>query len=110
MFPLQIITTSNMSLQVCSCCGWSKVTTYHGLRTHQGKMGCTPRGVKVEESHQQYSSGSLGFTNYDNYEHFDLDVNTSFKTSRFSHKKPEYTTSQTRCANQRAETNILEKV
>ncbi|XP_027143504.1 uncharacterized protein LOC104925745 [Larimichthys crocea] len=50
-----------MSLQVCHC-GWSKVTTYHGLRTHQGKMGCTPRGVKVEESQQLYTWGKLGFT------------------------------------------------
>ncbi|XP_044038937.1 E3 ubiquitin-protein ligase TRIM21-like isoform X2 [Siniperca chuatsi] len=41
-----------MSLQVCSCCGWSKVTTYHGLRTHQGKMGCTPRGMRIPESEQ----------------------------------------------------------
>ncbi|XP_040886907.1 mediator of DNA damage checkpoint protein 1-like isoform X4 [Toxotes jaculatrix] len=38
-----------MSLQVCYC-GWSKVTTYHGLRTHQGKMGCTPKGVMFVES------------------------------------------------------------
>ncbi|XP_078131785.1 uncharacterized protein LOC144534033 [Sander vitreus] len=41
-----------MSLQVCTCCGWSKVTTYHGLRTHQGKMGCTPRGMSIPESDQ----------------------------------------------------------
>ncbi|TKS93179.1 hypothetical protein D9C73_026834 [Collichthys lucidus] len=50
-----------MSLQVCHC-GWAKVTTYHGLRTHQGKMGCTPRGVKVEESQQLYTWGKPGFT------------------------------------------------
>lgn len=42
---------SGMSLQVCHC-GWSKVTTYQGLRIHQGKMGCTPkktRSPKTEE-------------------------------------------------------------
>ncbi|XP_015241795.1 PREDICTED: E3 ubiquitin-protein ligase TRIM39-like [Cyprinodon variegatus] len=38
-----------MSLQVCHC-GWSKVTTYHGLRTHQGKKGCTPKGMHIPES------------------------------------------------------------
>lgn len=41
-----------MSLQTCSCCGWSKVTTYHGLRTHQGMMGCTPKGMRIPESEQ----------------------------------------------------------
>ncbi|XP_054914440.1 E3 ubiquitin-protein ligase TRIM21-like isoform X2 [Poeciliopsis prolifica] len=40
-----------MSLQVCHC-GWSKVTSYHGLRTHQGKKGCTPRGMHIPESKQ----------------------------------------------------------
>ncbi|XP_068584254.1 uncharacterized protein [Cebidichthys violaceus] len=45
------LNTSDMSLQVCYC-GWSKVTTYHGLRTHQGKMGCTPRGMSIPESEQ----------------------------------------------------------
>ncbi|XP_030286420.1 uncharacterized protein LOC115589580 isoform X2 [Sparus aurata] len=35
-------------------CGWSKVTTYHGLRTHQGKMGCTPKGRRIPESEQDY--------------------------------------------------------
>ncbi|KAM4612114.1 uncharacterized protein ACJ7VT_012710 isoform 2-T2 [Polymixia lowei] len=43
--------TSDMSLQVCHC-GWSKVTSYHGLRTHQGKMGCTPRGTRIPENEQ----------------------------------------------------------
>ncbi|KAL7375871.1 hypothetical protein ABVT39_025790 [Epinephelus coioides] len=47
-----------MSLQVCGCCGWSKVTTYQGLRIHQGKMGCTPKGMHIPES-QQY-----GFNSY----------------------------------------------
>ncbi|XP_049321761.1 nuclear pore complex protein Nup214 isoform X2 [Astyanax mexicanus] len=27
-------------LWMCNVCGWSKVTTYQGLRIHQGKMGC----------------------------------------------------------------------
>lgn len=42
-----------MSLQVCSC-GWSKVTSYHGLRTHQGKMGCTPKGARIPREEQDY--------------------------------------------------------
>ncbi|XP_067435636.1 uncharacterized protein [Thunnus thynnus] len=42
---------SDKSLQVCHC-GWSKVTTYQGLRTHQGKMGCTRKDVRVAESEQ----------------------------------------------------------
>ncbi|XP_053272125.1 uncharacterized protein LOC128430167 [Pleuronectes platessa] len=37
-----------MSLQVCVC-GWSKVTSYHGLRIHQGKMGCMQNGVMDPE-------------------------------------------------------------
>ncbi|XP_038588612.1 uncharacterized protein LOC119913282 isoform X2 [Micropterus salmoides] len=68
---------SDMSLQVCHC-GWSKVTTYHGLRTHQGKMGCTKRGVKVEKSEQQYMWGNVGFTN--NQKDLRLDVYASIKT------------------------------
>ncbi|PWA19145.1 hypothetical protein CCH79_00019252 [Gambusia affinis] len=44
-------TLSDMSLQVCHC-GWSKVTTYQGLRTHQGKKGCTPKGMHIPESNQ----------------------------------------------------------
>ncbi|KAI9546301.1 hypothetical protein NQZ68_028718 [Dissostichus eleginoides] len=43
--------TSEKSLQTCYC-GWSKVTTYQGLRIHQGKMGCTPRGMSIPESDQ----------------------------------------------------------
>ncbi|XP_047194780.1 E3 ubiquitin-protein ligase TRIM21-like isoform X1 [Hippoglossus stenolepis] len=39
---------SDMMLQVCEC-GWSKVTTYQGLRIHQGKMGCTVKGVRIPE-------------------------------------------------------------
>lgn len=37
---------SELSLQVCHC-GWAKMTTYQGLRIHQGKMGCTPKGMKT---------------------------------------------------------------
>nr|XP_020482426.1 E3 ubiquitin-protein ligase TRIM21-like isoform X1 [Labrus bergylta]XP_020504461.1 E3 ubiquitin-protein ligase TRIM21-like isoform X1 [Labrus bergylta] len=45
-----------MSFQVCSC-GWSKVTTYQGLRIHQGKKGCTPKGMRIPESEQfRYNS------------------------------------------------------
>nr|XP_019961644.1 PREDICTED: uncharacterized protein LOC109641578 [Paralichthys olivaceus] len=44
-----ILDTFDMSLQVCGC-GWSKVTTYQGLRTHQGKMGCTVKGMRIPES------------------------------------------------------------
>lgn len=42
---------SNKSLQTCFC-GWSNMTTYQGLRTHQGKMGCTPKGMTIPESKQ----------------------------------------------------------
>ncbi|XP_042070706.1 E3 ubiquitin-protein ligase TRIM39 isoform X3 [Haplochromis burtoni] len=42
-----------MSLQVCHC-GWSKTTSYQGLRVHQGKMGCTPKGMRIPE-HEQFS-------------------------------------------------------
>ncbi|CAI5671855.1 E3 ubiquitin-protein ligase TRIM39 isoform X2 [Oreochromis niloticus] len=42
-----------MSLQVCHC-GWSKNTSYQGLRVHQGKMGCTPKGMRMPE-HAQFS-------------------------------------------------------
>nr|XP_040038898.1 E3 ubiquitin-protein ligase TRIM21-like isoform X2 [Gasterosteus aculeatus aculeatus] len=47
-----------MSHQVCHC-GWSKVTTYQGLRTHQGMMGCTPKGKGIPESQQFIFNGSL---------------------------------------------------
>lgn len=40
-----------MSLQVCHC-GWSKTTNYQGLRVHQGKMGCTPKGMRIPEPEQ----------------------------------------------------------
>uniref|UniRef100_UPI0037E8BBB4 E3 ubiquitin-protein ligase TRIM21-like n=1 Tax=Semicossyphus pulcher TaxID=241346 RepID=UPI0037E8BBB4 len=41
-----------MSLQVCSHCGWSKITSYQGLRIHQGKNGCTPKGMNIPQSDQ----------------------------------------------------------
>ncbi|XP_030609371.1 probable E3 ubiquitin-protein ligase TRIML1 [Archocentrus centrarchus] len=40
-----------MNVQVCHC-GWTKCTTYHGLRVHQGKKGCTPKGMRIPESEQ----------------------------------------------------------
>lgn len=43
--------STDVSLQVCHC-GWSSVTSYHGLRIHQGKMGCTPMGLRIPESEQ----------------------------------------------------------
>ncbi|XP_008420797.1 uncharacterized protein LOC103472746 isoform X2 [Poecilia reticulata] len=52
-----------MSLQVCDCCGWTKVTTYQGLRIHQGRMGCTPRGARIAEPQQQYTWNLGGQTN-----------------------------------------------
>ncbi|XP_034006033.1 uncharacterized protein LOC117498080 isoform X2 [Trematomus bernacchii] len=55
--------TSDKSMQVCYC-GWSKVTTYQGLRTHQGKMGCTPMGMSIPESDQfrltRYTFANIG--------------------------------------------------
>uniref|UniRef100_A0A3P8WI22 B30.2/SPRY domain-containing protein n=2 Tax=Cynoglossus semilaevis TaxID=244447 RepID=A0A3P8WI22_CYNSE len=51
-----------MSLQVCSCCGWSKVTSYKGLRIHQGKMGCTPKEIKISKNLFGPSSYSPDFT------------------------------------------------
>ncbi|XP_073331265.1 uncharacterized protein [Pagrus major] len=44
---------SNRWLRSCHC-GWYKVTTYRGLRIHQGKMGCTPKGIRIPESDQAY--------------------------------------------------------
>ncbi|XP_074479877.1 uncharacterized protein LOC141760720 isoform X4 [Sebastes fasciatus] len=49
--PIFIFNTADMSTQVCHC-GWSSVTTYQGLRIHQGKMGCTLKGMKISESEQ----------------------------------------------------------
>ncbi|XP_030609369.1 zinc finger CCCH domain-containing protein 13-like [Archocentrus centrarchus] len=46
-----------MELRVCHC-GWSSVTTYHGLRIHQGKNGCTPKGMRIPED------GQLGFHSF----------------------------------------------
>lgn len=58
---LQILNTSDMSksLQVCNCCGWSKVTTYQGLRVHQGKKGCTEKGMRIPEFDQFRMSSYL---------------------------------------------------
>ncbi|XP_075307850.1 uncharacterized protein LOC142369375 [Odontesthes bonariensis] len=71
-----------MSLQVCHCCGWSKVTTYHGLRVHQGRMGCTPKGMRFAEPEQQCMLGYAGLTNAQMDLKLDLklDIRTSIKT------------------------------
>ncbi|KAM9425708.1 uncharacterized protein KZ484_012469 [Pholidichthys leucotaenia] len=47
--PVKSDFSDNMSLQICHC-GWSKVTTYHGLRTHQGMKGCTPKGTSIPQN------------------------------------------------------------
>ncbi|XP_022623905.1 uncharacterized protein LOC111238605, partial [Seriola dumerili] len=41
------------SFQVCQICGWSKMTTYRGLRIHQGKKGCIPKGMKIPKTEQR---------------------------------------------------------
>ncbi|XP_067379349.1 uncharacterized protein [Channa argus] len=64
------VVTTEMSLQVCHC-GWSKVTTYHGLRTHQGKMGCLLKAASVADTEQQYMWAN----------DLRLDVYTSLKTA-----------------------------
>ncbi|XP_041821485.1 mucin-17-like isoform X2 [Chelmon rostratus] len=72
-----------MSLQVCGCCGWSKVTTYHGLRVHQGRMGCTERGVRVEEHEQQNLWANVGFTN-NQKDSFGMDLYASIRIDYYS--------------------------
>ncbi|KAM8747036.1 uncharacterized protein AB9X84_015186 [Acanthopagrus schlegelii] len=60
---------SDRRLQYCHC-GWSKVTTYHGLRVHQGKWGCTPKGVEVKEHDQHYygrGNGGYQYNHKDQY-------------------------------------------
>ncbi|KAK9524950.1 hypothetical protein VZT92_017307 [Zoarces viviparus] len=42
-----------MSLQKCHC-GWSKETTYQGLRIHQGEMGCMPKGQRIPKEEQSF--------------------------------------------------------
>ncbi|KAF7642174.1 hypothetical protein LDENG_00263160, partial [Lucifuga dentata] len=49
--PVKGDSSSDTSLQICHC-GWSKVTTYQGLRIHQGKMECTPKGMRIPKSEQ----------------------------------------------------------
>ncbi|XP_042257487.1 nucleolar protein dao-5-like isoform X3 [Thunnus maccoyii] len=66
-----------MSLQVCHC-GWSKVTTYQGLRIHQGRMGCTQRGVRGAGSEQQNMWGNVGLPN--KQQNLWVDIYTSIKT------------------------------
>ncbi|KAL3046170.1 hypothetical protein OYC64_004224 [Pagothenia borchgrevinki] len=50
-------------MQICYC-GWSNVTTYQGLRIHQGKMGCTPKGMGIPES-DQFRFKGYKYTNAD---------------------------------------------
>lgn len=42
-----------MSLQKCHC-GWSRVTTYRGLRIHQGGIGCMPKGKNIQQVDQSF--------------------------------------------------------
>uniref|UniRef100_A0AAZ1XGS9 B30.2/SPRY domain-containing protein n=1 Tax=Oreochromis aureus TaxID=47969 RepID=A0AAZ1XGS9_OREAU len=51
---------SDMNVQVCHC-GWTKYTTYHGLRVHQGKMGCTPKGMRIPQNEQFRFSHKLSY-------------------------------------------------
>ncbi|XP_072232912.1 uncharacterized protein [Leuresthes tenuis] len=67
-----------MSLQLCQYCGWSKVTTYQGLRIHQGRMGCTLKGVRVAEPEQPYMRDYVVLTNAQMDPR--LDIHTSFRT------------------------------
>lgn len=48
--PLQILNSSNMEQHFCHC--GRSFPTYHGLRVHQGRMGCTPKGMRIPESGQ----------------------------------------------------------
>lgn len=48
---------SDLSLMVCHC-GWAKMTTYRGLRIHQGKMGCTAKGMKIPKK-EEYDEKNL---------------------------------------------------
>ncbi|XP_034006035.1 E3 ubiquitin-protein ligase TRIM21-like isoform X2 [Trematomus bernacchii] len=59
----EITSTSDKSMQICYC-GWSNVTTYQGLRIHQGKMGCTPKGMGIPES-DQFRFKGYKYTNAD---------------------------------------------
>lgn len=49
-------------------------------------MGCTQRGVKVEESDQLYMWGQVGIT--DNQKYFGMDLYTADKTGEFCTKIP----------------------
>ncbi|XP_075948571.1 uncharacterized protein LOC142950837 isoform X3 [Anarhichas minor] len=71
----EILNTLDMSLQECHC-GWSKVTTYKGLRIHQGSMGCTARGQKGEQYGQPYVGGHADYQ-----KDFNLDVYTPIKNN-----------------------------
>ncbi|XP_038135025.1 uncharacterized protein LOC119779446 [Cyprinodon tularosa] len=81
--------SSDKSLQTCHC-GWSKVTTYHGLRTHQGKMGCTPKGMRIPQSESSgYISKSLNTPSQITLE--DNSTDTSKTTSKSEKERKEST-------------------
>ncbi|XP_060886794.1 uncharacterized protein LOC132958164 isoform X12 [Labrus mixtus] len=44
---------SDKSQQICDC-GWTKWTTDRGLKIHQGRKGCTPKGLRIPQSDQHF--------------------------------------------------------
>ncbi|XP_061566141.1 neurofilament heavy polypeptide-like [Cololabis saira] len=44
---------ADLSLQVCHC-GWTKLTSFRGLRIHQGKKGCTEKRLRVPKKEQYH--------------------------------------------------------
>lgn len=68
---------SGRRLRHCHC-GWSKVTTYQGLRTHQGKRGCTPKGVEVKEHDQHYYGRGNGGYQYNQKDQYLDDYNSDY--------------------------------
>ncbi|XP_059210637.1 E3 ubiquitin-protein ligase TRIM38-like isoform X2 [Centropristis striata] len=55
--------TQDLELIPRACyCGWSKVATYHDLKSHQADKGCTPKS-KVKQTEQQNLSENVGLTN-----------------------------------------------
>ena len=73
-----------MSFHVCHC-GWSKVTSDHGLRAHQEEMGCIHRCVRVEESDQLYMWVQVS----NNRTYHEMDLYTDDKTGEFCTKIPD---------------------
>lgn len=59
---LQIPETINM--EICQFCGAS-FSTYHGLRIHQGKMGCTPKGMRIpQQDREMYFSTPATYSEF----------------------------------------------